>query len=147
MLHFTSDQFVQWLGIYFWPMLRIMALISTAPILSEKSVPKRVKIGLGIVITIIVAPTLPAVDIPIFSPNAIWIALQQVMIGVAVGFTMQLAFAAVRTAGELIGLQMGLSFATFVDPGSHLNMPVLARIIDLLAMLLFLSFNGHLWLI
>ena len=88
MLHFTSDQFVQWLGIYFWPMLRIMALISTAPILSEKSVPKRVKIGLGMVITIIVAPTLPAVDIPIFSPNAIWIALQQVMIGVAVGFTM-----------------------------------------------------------
>ncbi len=54
---------------------------------------------------------------------------------------MQLAFAAVRTAGELIGLQMGLSFATFVDPGSHLNMPVLARIIDLLAMLLFLSFQ------
>ena len=66
------------------------------------------------------------------------------MIGVAVGFTMQLAFAAVR---QLIGLQMGLSFATFVDPGSHLNMPVLARIIDLLAMLLFLSLNGHLWLI
>ena len=132
MLHFTSDQWVQWLGVYFWPMLRIMALISTAPILSEKSVPKRVKIGLGMVITIIVAPSLPAVDIPIFSPNAIWIALQQVMIGVAVGFTMQLAFAAVRTAG---------------DPGSHLNMPVLARIIDLLAMLLFLSFNGHLWLI
>ncbi len=72
MLQFTSDQFVQWLGIYFWPMLRIMALISTAPILSEKSVPKRIKIGLGMVITIIVAPSLPAVDIPIFSPNAIW---------------------------------------------------------------------------
>lgn len=60
---------------------------------------------------------------------------------------MQLAFAAVRTAGELIGLQMGLSFATFVDPGSHLSMPVLARIMDLLALLLFLTFNGHLWLI
>src|SRR5690606_11642919 len=70
-----------------------------------------------------------------------------VMIGVAVGFTMQLAFAAVRTAGEIIGLQMGLSFATFVDPASHLNMPVLARIIDMLALLLFLTFNGHLWLI
>ena len=147
MLHFTSDQWVQWLGVYFWPMLRIMALISTAPILSEKSIPKRVKVGLGIIISIIVAPSLPPVDIPIFSANAVWVALQQVMIGVAVGFTMQLAFAAVRTAGELIGLQMGLSFATFVDPGSHLNMPVLARIIDLLAMLLFLSFNGHLWLI
>ena len=147
MLQFTSDQFVQWLGIYFWPMLRIMALISTAPILSEKSVPKRIKIGLGMVITIIVAPSLPAVDIPIFSPNAIWIALQQVMIGVALEHTMQLAFAAVRTAGAQSGLQTSLFFATVFDPGSQLNMPVLARIIDLLAMLLFLSFNGHLWLI
>lgn len=59
MLHFTSDQWVQWLGVYFWPMLRILALITTAPIFSEKSIPKRVKVGLGIIITIIVAPSLP----------------------------------------------------------------------------------------
>ena len=42
---------------------------------------------------------------------------------------------------------MGLSFATFFDPGSRLNMPIIARIIDLLAMLLFMAFDGHLWLI
>ena len=75
------------------------------------------------------------------------LAVQQILIGIALGFTMQFAFAAVRTAGEIIGLQMGLSFATFVDPASHLNMPVLARIMDMLALLLFLTFNGHLWLI
>jgi len=138
---------MEWLGLYFWPLLRVMALIMTAPILSEKSIPKRVKIGLGMLITFVIAPTLPPVNIPIFSPQAGWLALQQVLIGVAIGFTMQLAFAAIRTAGELIGLQMGLSFATFFDPGSHLNMPVLARVIDMLAMLLFLTFNGHLWLI
>ncbi len=138
---------MEWLGLYFWPLLRVMALIMTAPILSEKSIPKRVKIGLGMLITFVIAPTLPPMNIPIFSPQAVWLALQQVLIGVAIGFTMQLAFAAIRTAGELIGLQMGLSFATFFDPGSHLNMPVLARVIDMLAMLLFLTFNGHLWLI
>jgi len=147
MLHVTSDQWLQWLGMYFWPLLRVLALISTAPILSERTVPKRVKIGLGVVITFIIAPNLPANDVTVFSMDALWLALQQILIGVALGFTMQFAFAAIRTAGELIGLQMGLSFATFVDPGSHLNMPVLARIIDMLAMLLFLSFNGHLWLI
>ncbi len=127
-------------------MLRIMALISTAPYSVKSRCLNASKLGWA---------WLSRLSLPFpagggysdFSPNAVWIALQQVMIGVAVGFTMQLAFAAVRTAGELIGLQMGLSFATFVDPGSHLNMPVLARIIDLLAMLLFLSFNGHLWLI
>lgn len=77
----------------------------------------------------------------------VWVAIQQILIGIALGFTMQFAFAAVRTAGEIIGLQMGLSFATFVDPASHLNMPVLARILDMLVLLLFLTFNGHLWLI
>ncbi|ELN2738261.1 flagellar biosynthetic protein FliR [Pluralibacter gergoviae] len=147
MIQLTSDQWLHWVSLYFWPLLRILALIATAPILSEKSVPKRVKLGLGVLIAVIVAPSLPATDVTIFSGNALWLALQQILIGTLIGFTMQLAFAAVRTAGELIGLQMGLSFATFVDPGSHLSMPVLARIMDLLALLLFLTFNGHLWLI
>jgi len=146
-IQLTSDQWLHWVSLYFWPLLRILALIATAPILSEKSVPKRVKLGLGVLIAVIVAPSLPATDVTIFSGNALWLALQQILIGTLIGFTMQLAFAAVRTAGELIGLQMGLSFATFVDPGSHLSMPVLARIMDLLALLLFLTFNGHLWLI
>ncbi len=147
MLHLTSDQWVSWLGLYFWPLLRVLALITTAPILSERSVPKRVKVGLGIIITFVIAPSLPPVDVPLFSANALWLALQQILIGIALGFTMQFAFAAIRTCGEIIGLQMGLSFATFVDPGSNLNMPILARILDMLAMLLFLVFNGHLWLI
>ncbi|HED1421463.1 TPA: flagellar type III secretion system protein FliR [Kluyvera georgiana] len=147
MLHMTSDQWVSWLGLYFWPLLRVLALIATAPILSERSVPKRVKVGLGIIVTFVIAPSLPPVDVPLFSANALWLALQQILIGIALGFTMQFAFAAIRTCGEIIGLQMGLSFATFVDPGSNLNMPILARILDMLAMLLFLVFNGHLWLI
>lgn len=147
MLQVTSEQWLYWLNLYFWPLLRVLALISTAPILSERAVPKRVKLGLGMMITFVIAPSLPATEVPIFSASALWLAMQQIMVGIALGFTMQFAFAAVRTAGELMGLQMGLSFATFVDPASHLNMPVLARIIDMLAMLLFLTFNGHLWLI
>lgn len=147
MIQVTSEQWLYWLHLYFWPLLRILALISTAPILSERAIPKRVKLGLGIMITLVIAPSLPANDTPLFSIAALWLAMQQILIGIALGFTMQFAFAAVRTAGEFIGLQMGLSFATFVDPGSHLNMPVLARIMDMLAMLLFLTFNGHLWLI
>lgn len=76
-----------------------------------------------------------------------WLASQQILIGVALGLTMQFAFAAIRLAGEVIGMQMGLSFATFFDPSGGPNTPVLARLLNLLAMLLFLSFDGHLWLI
>lgn len=147
MIQLDSSQWLEWLNHYFWPLLRVLALIMTAPILSERSIPKRVKVALGIMISIVIAPSIPVTHITIFSASGFWLALQQVLIGVALGFTMQFAFAAVRTAGEIVGLQMGLSFATFFDPGSRLNMPVLARFLDILAILLFLTFNGHLWLI
>ena len=147
MVSFDSTQLAGWLSMYFWPMLRILALISTAPITSEKQVPKKVKIGLAAMITFLIAPALPVVDTPIFSTPALWLTMQQIMIGTALGLTMQLAFAAIRMAGEIMGLQMGISFATFYDPSNRLNSPLLAQFLNLLAVLLFVSFNGHLWLI
>ncbi|UQY42760.1 flagellar type III secretion system protein FliR [Erwinia sp. PK3-005] len=147
MLTLDSNQLMLWVGQFFWPLVRLLALFSTAPIFSERAVSKKVKIGLAVMITWLLAPQLPPTNVTLFSVGGFWLLIQQILIGIALGFTMQFAFAAVRMAGELIGLQMGLSFATFFDPGSRLNMPVLARFMDMLAMLLFLSFNGHLWLI
>ncbi|MCG7388361.1 flagellar biosynthetic protein FliR [Pantoea sp. ACRSB] len=147
MVTLDSSQLVHWVSQFFWPLARMLALFATAPLLSERAISNRVKIGLAALITWIMVPTLPSVEVTLFSPAGFWLLLQQMLIGIGLGFTMQLAFAAVRLSGEVIGLQMGLSFATFFDPGSRLNMPVLARFLDMLAMLLFLTFNGHLWLI
>ncbi|MFH8134858.1 flagellar biosynthetic protein FliR [Pantoea osteomyelitidis] len=147
MIEVDSSQLVHWVSQFYWPLVRMLALIATAPVLSERTVSNRVKIGLAVMITWLMMPLLPPVEVTLFSPAGFWLLIQQMLIGIALGLTMQFAFAAVRTAGEIIGLQMGLSFATFFDPGSRLNMPVLARFLDMLAMLLFLSFDGHLWLI
>ncbi len=132
---------------YFWPSVRVLALFMTAPIISEKQITNRVKIGLALLIAFLLAPTLPPVHIDIVTVTGLWVGLQQIVIGAAIGVTMQFIFAAVRNAGEIIGLQMGLSFATFFDPSGGPNMPVMARIINVLMVLLFLAFNGHLWMI
>lgn len=129
MLEVNSDQWIHWLSLYFWTLLRILALIASAPILSERAIAKRVKISLALMITFIIAPNLPATGVTLFSPMGFWLAAQQILIGIAIGFTMQFAF------------------ATFFDPSSRLNMPVLARLLDMLSLLLFLVFNGHLWMI
>ncbi|PPS59313.1 hypothetical protein CRX72_20865 [Pantoea sp. BRM17] len=63
----------------------------------------------------------------LFSPAGFWMLIQQLLIGAGIGLTMQLAFSAVKLAGEIIGLQMGLSFATLLDPNTRVNMPLLAR--------------------
>ncbi|MGG2143209.1 flagellar biosynthetic protein FliR [Symbiopectobacterium sp. RP] len=147
MLTLDNTQWDIWVNQFLLPLIRILALITTCPVFNERVVPARVKICLGIVITMLVAPYLPINTTPLFSAAGIWIILQQLLIGAALGFTMQLAFAAVRLSGELIGMQMGLAFATFFDPTGGPNMQVLARFLNIMAMLLFMAFNGHLWMI
>lgn len=129
------------------PFIRILALIMVAPITGEKEVPNQVKIGLALLIAILLP--LPRFDDPIaiFSLMGIWLILQQIVIGIMIGFTMQLAFITVRFAGELIGMQMGLGMATFFDPIGGPSTSVLSRLINIIALLIFLSLDGHLWLL
>ncbi|HCH49993.1 MAG TPA: flagellar type III secretion system protein FliR [Proteus sp.] len=147
MMTLTSEMLTGYMSDFFWPFVRILALFSTAPLFSEKQTPKKFRIALAFLITALIAPGLPQNNIPLFSIIAFWVLLQQILIGTLLGLAMQMAFASVRHAGEVIGLQMGLSFATFFDPSGGPNMPILARIFNLLTMLLFMVFDGHLWLL
>jgi flagellar biosynthetic protein FliR len=147
-LEVTSGQLAAWLAAFLWPFVRMLALVSTAPVLGERAVPRRLKVGLAIVLTVVVAPLLPAMpQVPVVSGDGLWVTVQQVLVGVAMGFSMRLVFAMVQAAGEYAGLQMGLSFAAFFDPSSGGQTMVLGRLLNTLAMLLFLAFDGHLALV
>ncbi|MPM96840.1 hypothetical protein SDC9_144005 [bioreactor metagenome] len=69
---------------------------------------------------------------------------QQMLIGIGMGFAAKIVFTAFLFAGEFIGSQMGLGFATFYDPLNASQTPVIAEFMNLVALLLFLSLNGHL---
>ena len=144
---FTSLQIDAWIGAGLWPFCRILALFSVAPIFYQANIPTSVKVALGMGVTILVVPGLPGDVVPISSPIAPAILLQQILIGLAMGFSMRLAFAAVELAGDLIGLQMGLSFASFVDPQNNTQSPLVGSLLDITASLLFLAMNGHLMMI
>lgn len=144
----TSDQLSVWMVAFLWPFVRMLALISTAPIFSEASVPRSTKIGLAALLAMVVAPTLgPMPAVPLVSVGGFWILIQQVLIGAAMGFSMRMVFAMVQTAGDYVGLQMGLSFASFFDPSSGGNTVVVARLLHVLTVLIFLSLDAHLMLI
>ena len=144
----TADQLNVWLVAFFWPFVRMLSLIGTAPLFSEKSVPRTVKVSLAVLLTIVIAPTLgPLPPVPMVSAASLWIVMQQILIGAAMGFSMKLVFSMVQAAGEYVGLQMGLSFASFFDPTSGGATRVLARFLNVMAMLIFLAVDGHLVLI
>ncbi|CNI16323.1 flagellar biosynthesis protein FliR [Yersinia massiliensis] len=147
MLTLSVASLYPYINHYFWPFLRILALFSSAPIYNEKEISGKLKVGLALILTFLIAPNLPESHVKILSISGLWVGIQQVIIGIAMGFIVQFIFVAVRHGGELVGLQMGLSFATFYDHSGGQNMPVIARILNLLVTLLFLYFNGHLLLI
>ena len=148
MISITTAEFYALMTAIIWPLSRILALIATAPILGNPSLPVRTKLGLALLITILVAPSLdslPQVDPS--SGEGLLILAQQVIIGSAIGFTMRIIFVAVEAAGELIGLQMGLGFATIVDPQSTSQVPLIGRFLGVIASLAFLAIDGHLIMI
>jgi flagellar biosynthetic protein FliR len=144
----TSEQLSVWLVAFLWPFVRMLALISTAPIFSEAAVPRTAKIGLAALLSMAIAPTLGALPaVPLVSASGFWILIQQILIGAAMGFSMRMVFALVQAAGEYAGLQMGLSFASFFDPTSGGQTMVLARLLNAIALLIFMAVDGHLVLI
>ncbi|MBI1175042.1 MAG: flagellar biosynthetic protein FliR [Sideroxydans sp.] len=148
MLTFTSAQWSAWVAAFIFPLARILALIASSPILGNKQVPVHVKIGLSVMMTIIIAPTLniqPGIEPG--SATGIFILLQQMLAGLAMGFTMRIIFTAVETVGELAGLQMGLGFASFYDPQHASFSPVLAQFLGIIVALAFLSMDGHLYML
>jgi len=91
-------------------------------------------------------PLLPAPPV-LSSAQAIPVLIQQILIGVAMGFSMRLVFAAFEMAGDLLGLQMGLAFAQFIDPARGTQTPLIGSFLGVLAMLTFLVIDGHLLVI
>jgi len=133
---------------FLWPFVRMLALVSTAPVFGETWVPRPVKVAVAAMLTFVIAPTLGALPaVPVVSAGGLWIIVQQVLVGAAMGFSMKLVFNAVLAAGEYIGLQMGLSFASFFDPMSRGSTMVVSRLLNMLAMLIFLALDGHLLMV
>ncbi|MEW6444921.1 MAG: flagellar biosynthetic protein FliR [Pseudomonadota bacterium] len=142
------EDIMAWMGLFVWPFLRIGALLMVAPPFSTSSLPVRVRILASLLITLMLMPLVPeAPKVDPLSPEAVLIAAQQIMIGISMGFILQLVFAVFVNAGELIALSMGLGFASTVDPQNGVSVPVVSQFYTIVVTLLFLTLDGHLMLL
>lgn len=149
MLTITSAQWAEWLTIYLLPLFRLAALVTTAPLFSNRAVPARIRLVVAVALTLVIAPTLPPPPTPL--PLGSWAMLpavvSEILIGATIGFLLRVVFAAIDLAASFVGFQMGLSFATFFSPTSGTQTPVLNEFIGVFASLLFLALDGHLMLV
>jgi flagellar biosynthetic protein FliR len=147
-LTLTSVEINAWIAGLLWPLTRILGLVASAPLFGHASVPTQVKLILGVLLALIIAPTVPA--IPALDPMSyagLLILVQEMLVGVAMGFSMRLVFAAIEYAGELASSTMGLSFASFFDPTTQGRSAAISQFLSMVATMAFLAVNAHLVLL
>ena len=123
-------------------------MLLVAPFFGARHVNIRARLSLGLLLALIVVPQLKAP--PLIDPlgvEGLVVALRQILIGIALGFILQMVFSALTQAGEYIALSMGLGFASAIDPVGGVQVPMISQFLTILAMLIFLALNGHLVLI
>ncbi|MBD2837615.1 flagellar type III secretion system protein FliR [Pseudomonas sp. JM0905a] len=145
MLELSDAQIGGWVGSFVLPLFRIAAMLMTMPIIGTQLVPTRVRLYLALAIAVVLVPTLPPMpQVDAINVGNILLIGEQILVGALLGFVLQLFFHAFVVAGQIISMQMGLGFASMVDPTNGVSVPVLGQFYLMLVTLLFLAMNGHL---
>ncbi len=147
-MNITEEQILSALALFIWPFIRISSMFISIPVFSVRSLPAKVRVMAAFLITLVVVPVIPAIpDIAIFSYQGLMVTVQQIMIGLATGFVLQMVFAVMLVGGQSTAYSMGLGFASMVDPATGIQVPVIAQVFVISSSLMFLGVNGHLLLI
>ncbi|MBB3101827.1 flagellar biosynthetic protein FliR [Azomonas macrocytogenes] len=145
MFELSDTQIGGWVGQFMLPLFRVAALLMSMPVIGTQVVPVRIRLYLSLAITLVLVPALPAMpQVDALSLQTLVLIAQEVLIGVMLGFALQLFFQLFVLAGQLLATQMGLGFASMMDPVNGVSVPVLGQFFNVLVVLLFLTMNGHL---
>ena len=131
-----------------WVFMRLTGFMLTAPVLSNPLVPARVRIVLLLALTILIAPLVSGKTVALAFDGAGALAVaNELLLGAAIGFTVQMAFEALSFAGTMTAMSMGLGFASLVDPSRRGDEPVVGQMYQIIGLLMYLSIDGHLALL
>ncbi|MDJ0652725.1 MAG: flagellar biosynthetic protein FliR [Xanthomonadales bacterium] len=125
--------------------VRVGAMMMATPIFRSTGIPTRVRLVMAVILAAAAMPTLPDdYQTPTMGSAMLPVILWEFGLGVAMGFMIQLVFAALAVAGEAVAMGMGLGFANMVDPQNGSSVPTMSQQFALLATILFVTINGHL---
>jgi flagellar biosynthetic protein FliR len=143
-----ADIISQFLGDMLLPFMRISGMFAAMVGISAKSVPPTVRALLTLFLTLVIMPVVPPVPlVEVFSLGTFMLVIQQIIIGVAIGFLSSMVLDTFVLAGQIVAMQTGLGFAAIVDPVNGISVPAVGQFYLILATLLFWALDGHLAMI
>ncbi|MCQ4087203.1 flagellar biosynthetic protein FliR [Saccharibacillus sp. JS10] len=122
---------------------RITSFFVVAPLISSRNVPTRFKVGLGTIVAILVYLSFGTNQTAAFDGTYVLLIMREILIGLMLGYVANLILTAIQIAGAILDIQIGFGMATVFDPTTGAVTPLTGQFKYMIAMLLFLSMNGH----
>jgi flagellar biosynthetic protein FliR len=126
---------------------RVSGLMVFCPFLGSNAVPVPVKAGLTLLLTFLLHPLHGPLQLRLSAWQWAEVALNEAVIGLALGLVANFLFEAALLAGQILGVQIGYSLANVFDPQSQADTPVLSEFHQLAVLLIFLQLDVHHWLL
>ncbi|MDD9195554.1 flagellar biosynthetic protein FliR [Aliivibrio sp. S3MY1] len=148
-MEYPTQIVLDFIATYFWPYTRISAMLMVMSVFGARFVSPRIRLYLGLSITFVVMPMIPAMppEIKLMSFQGFMTTAEQIIIGVAMGMVTVFVTQTFVLLGQIIGMQSSLGFASMVDPANGQNTPLLGQLFMFLSILFFLGTDGHLKMI
>lgn len=147
-MEIATSTITQYLADLLLPFMRISGLFASMVGLSAKSVPTPIRALLTLFLTLVIMPVIPPVPLAeVVSVGTFMLVIQQLIIGIALGFLSNMVLNTFVLAGQIVAMQTGLGFASIVDPVNGINVPAVGQFYLILATLIFWSLDGHLAMI
>ncbi len=143
------DFFVYHFQVFLLILLRMSSMMVVAPFYSSAIIPFRMKAALAFMISIVVFPIVAqnGYTLPGDTGGYFLMILQEIAIGIFIGFLVSIIFSAFQLAGQYFAVQIGFGINEVLDPLAQVSIPIIGQIKNLVGLLVFLSINGHHFLV
>lgn len=126
---------------------RIAGMTTTSPVFSTRLMMTPVRVALTLLLGLLIFPTVQPQPQTVEGARLLLSAVQELIVGLVMGFLGQLIFAALQMAGSLLDMDFGLSMAQVLDPVSYQSQPLLGAFFQTLALVVYFTLNAHHWLL
>lgn len=124
-------------------LMRGGGLFLTMPLFGGPGVPPHVKVGLAALVAALLFPIIPAQTAPVETIELVFVVLQELAVGLGMGFIVSLFLYALQVAGQLMDVPIGFGMVNVLDPQFGGQIPIMGQFLNITAVLVFFSINGH----
>jgi flagellar biosynthetic protein FliR len=122
---------------------RMGGLVMTAPVFSSHRVPPQLRAAISVIMTLIIFPLVRPMAIENSIINFGLLILNEVIIGLVLGFTANMIFMVIQVSGEIQDTQIGFGFAGVVDPNMGQSSAIIGQLQMIMMWIIFVAANGH----